>query len=40
MKYLGWTDEQADTFRGVTWQGSDYPIWEEFIREMKTKIGV
>ena len=35
MKHLGWTEEQADSFRAVTWQGSDYPIWETFIRAMK-----
>lgn len=38
MKHLGWTEEQADSFRDVTWHGSDYPIWEAFIQEMKGKI--
>jgi len=39
MKHLGWTETQADTLRADIWQGSDYPIWEAFIREMKAKIG-
>jgi len=38
MKHLGWTEEQADTFRQPIWKGSDYPIWEKFIREVKSKI--
>ena len=40
MKHLGWTEEQADAFRASIWQGSDYPVWEAFIREMKEKIGI
>jgi protein tyrosine phosphatase (PTP) superfamily phosphohydrolase (DUF442 family) len=38
LKHLGWTAEQADTFRTPIWQDSDYPIWETFIREMKTNL--
>lgn len=38
FKNRGWSEKQADEFRAITWQGSDYPIWEEFIREMKLKI--
>ena len=38
MKHLGWTEEQADTFRSSIWHGSDYPVWENFIQEMKAKI--
>ena len=30
-KHLGWTPEQAETFRARIWAGSDYPIWEDFI---------
>jgi protein tyrosine phosphatase (PTP) superfamily phosphohydrolase (DUF442 family) len=37
MKHLGWTDAQADEFRASIWAGSDYPIWEKFIGEMKRK---
>ncbi|NUM47583.1 MAG: protein tyrosine phosphatase family protein [Anaerolineales bacterium] len=39
MKHLGWTAEQADTFRTPIWQDSEYPIWETFIQGMKNKIG-
>ncbi len=38
LKHLGWSAEQAETFRQSIWQGSDYPIWEQFIRDVKTKI--
>jgi uncharacterized protein (TIGR01244 family) len=39
MKHLGWTEAQADEFRAPIWAGSDYPIWEKFISEMKSKAG-
>ncbi len=38
MKHLGWTEAQADDFRASIWRGSDYPIWEKFIDDMKVKI--
>lgn len=38
LKHLGWSASQADTFRASIWQGSDYPVWEKFIAEMKAKI--
>jgi hypothetical protein len=38
LKYLGWTETQADAFRASIWQGSDYPVWEAFIAEIKTRI--
>ena len=38
MKHLGWTETQAEDFRKPVWQGSDYPVWEQFIREMKARI--
>ena len=38
MKNLGWTDQQADEFRASVWAGSNYPVWEKFIRAMKEKI--
>ncbi len=31
-EHLGWSVEQAAAFRTPIWAGSDYPIWEEFIR--------
>jgi protein tyrosine phosphatase (PTP) superfamily phosphohydrolase (DUF442 family) len=38
MQHLGWTEAQADEFRAPIWGGSDYPIWEKFIAEMKNKV--
>lgn len=38
MKHLGWTEMQADEFRATVWAGSDYPIWEKFIADMKSKL--
>ena len=38
MQHLGWTEAQADEFRASIWAGSDYPIWEKFISEMKNKV--
>lgn len=38
MKHLGWSESQADEFRAPIWEGGDYPIWETFIRQMKSKI--
>lgn len=38
MKHLGWSEAQADEFRASIWQGSDYPIWEEFVSTIKSKI--
>ena len=38
QKNLGWTEAQADEFRDSIWKGSDYPVWEKFIGEMKRKI--
>ena len=37
-KHLGWSEEQAETFRASIWAGSDYPVWETFIKEMRAKI--
>ena len=38
LKHLGWSESQADEFRVPIWQGSDHPIWEAFIRKMKSQI--
>jgi uncharacterized protein (TIGR01244 family) len=38
LKYLGWSEHQADEFRATIWEGSDHPVWEAFIRRMKAKI--
>jgi uncharacterized protein (TIGR01244 family) len=39
MRFLGWSAARADSFRRPVWQGSDYPLWEEFIRRMRAQIG-
>ena len=36
-KHLGWSEEQADTFRAQIWAGSDYPVWEAFIARKKAE---
>lgn len=38
LKNLGWTVSQAEQFRSTIWQGSNHPIWEEFIRKMEIDI--
>jgi protein tyrosine phosphatase (PTP) superfamily phosphohydrolase (DUF442 family) len=38
MKNLGWSEAQADEFRASVWAGSNYPIWDKFVREIKGKI--
>lgn len=38
LKHLGWSAEQAESFRASIWAGSDYPVWETFIAEMKEKL--
>jgi uncharacterized protein (TIGR01244 family) len=38
QKHLGWSEAQAEAFRMSVWQGSDYPIWEKFIRDARAKI--
>jgi protein tyrosine phosphatase (PTP) superfamily phosphohydrolase (DUF442 family) len=38
MKRLGWSEVQAEALRRPVWQGSDYPVWEQFIRQVKSQI--
>jgi protein tyrosine phosphatase (PTP) superfamily phosphohydrolase (DUF442 family) len=38
LKHLGWSPAQAEAFRDSIWQGSDYPIWQQFIREMTARL--
>lgn len=38
QKQLGWSEAQADQFRAAIWKGSNYPIWEKFIAQMKAKL--
>jgi protein tyrosine phosphatase (PTP) superfamily phosphohydrolase (DUF442 family) len=35
QKHLGWNAAQADAFRAQIWSGADYPVWENFVREMR-----
>ena len=39
QKQLGWTEAQADEFRARIWKGSNYPVWEKFIADMKAQLG-
>lgn len=39
QKHLGWPEAQAEEFRASIWQGSDYPIWEDFVRGIKAEMG-
>ena len=38
LKHMGWSAAQADEFRASIWQGSDYPVWEAFIGDVKAQI--
>jgi len=38
QKNLGWTEAQAEAFRAPIWQGSNDPVWENFIAEMRKKL--
>jgi protein tyrosine phosphatase (PTP) superfamily phosphohydrolase (DUF442 family) len=38
MQHLGWSEPQADAFRMQVWQGSNYPVWEKFIQDLKDSI--
>jgi len=38
IKHLGWSEAKAEAFRQPVWQGSNYPLWEQFIRRIKARI--
>lgn len=38
QKRLGWSAEQAAQFRAQIWEGSDDPVWEQFIREIGSSL--
>ena len=38
LKNLGWTEAQAEAFRALMWQGSNFPVWEKFMSEMKARL--
>jgi protein tyrosine phosphatase (PTP) superfamily phosphohydrolase (DUF442 family) len=35
LKHLGWSDAQADEFMASIWEGSNYPVWENFVNQMR-----
>jgi len=39
QKHLGWTEAQAEAFRAQIWERSDYPVWEDFVKEMRQRFG-
>jgi uncharacterized protein (TIGR01244 family) len=38
MKHLGWSLARAEEFRASIWRGSDFPVWEDFIRRTQSTI--
>ena len=38
LRNLGWSEAQAEVFWASIWHGSDYPVWEQFIGQLKTKL--
>lgn len=38
LKHLGWTEAEAEAFREPIWKGSNEPVWERFIVDMKARI--
>lgn len=38
LKHLAWSEAEADALRASVWKGSDYPVWEAFIAELKIGI--
>ena len=38
LKHLGWSQAQVEAFRAHIWEGSDYPVWEQFIDELTRLI--
>ncbi len=38
LKHLGWTSAEAESFRASIWDGSDYPVWQEFIHAVEQTL--
>ena len=38
LENLGWTEAQADELRASIWQGTDLPVWENFVATQKARI--
>jgi protein tyrosine phosphatase (PTP) superfamily phosphohydrolase (DUF442 family) len=37
QRRLGWSATQADDFRAQIWQGSQYPVWKQFIARIRAQ---
>ena len=37
LRNLDWSETQADALMSPIWQGSHYPVWEDFIRRIKSQ---
>ena len=38
MKHFDWSRARAEEFRASIWRGSDFPVWEDFIRRIQSTI--
>lgn len=38
LKHLGWSDAQANELMAPIWDGSSYPVWENFINALKSTM--
>lgn len=38
MRNLDWSEARADKLMSPVWQGSHYPVWEEFIQNIKNEM--
>ena len=38
LKHLGWSPAQAQSFRAQIWEGSDIPVWDQFIQTLTAQI--
>ncbi|MBE7528919.1 MAG: hypothetical protein HND44_20285 [Chloroflexi bacterium] len=39
MKHLGWTAAQADALMAHVWKPGEYPIWDQFVQEIRAEMG-
>ena len=35
MKHLGWSEEQANELMAHVWKQGQYPVWDQFVQEMR-----
>lgn len=38
MKHLGWSRARAEEFRASIWRGSNFPVWDDFIRRTQAAL--